>query len=92
MIIGSLPPAVMTMVYVTTPDYMKPLFTTEIGNAKLGMIVADTLRRNKKITATTSTSVSNSVILTSRTDSSMGMVRSMSVVSCTLPGICVCIF
>ena len=55
------------------------------------MSVADTLRRNRKITPTTSTSVNNSVIFTSRTDSSIGIVRSSIVVSCTLPGICDCI-
>jgi len=35
MIIGSLPPAVMTLVYVTTPDYMKVLFTEKMGNLLL---------------------------------------------------------
>lgn len=35
-IIGSLPPLVMTMVYVTTPVYMTPLFTTDIGKVLLG--------------------------------------------------------
>ena len=32
MIIGSLPPAVMGIVYVTTPDYIKLLFTERTGN------------------------------------------------------------
>jgi tight adherence protein B len=35
MIIGSLPPGVMALVYVTTPDYIKPLFTVELGNLML---------------------------------------------------------
>lgn len=35
MIIGSMPPGVMLLVYVTTPSYMAPMFSTEIGNALL---------------------------------------------------------
>lgn len=35
MIIGSLPPGVMALVYVTTPSYMAPMFQTEIGKALL---------------------------------------------------------
>jgi tight adherence protein B len=35
MIIGALPPGVMTMVYFTTPDYMLPLFNTRVGNLML---------------------------------------------------------
>jgi len=35
MIIGSLPPAVMGLVYFSTPDYIKLLFTTPIGNIML---------------------------------------------------------
>jgi tight adherence protein B len=31
-IIGSMPPGVMAMVYITTPKYMNVLFTTDIGN------------------------------------------------------------
>ena len=31
-IIGSLPPGVMLLVYLTTPDYMDTLFTTTMGN------------------------------------------------------------
>lgn len=34
-IIGSMPPGVMLLVYVTTPSYMAPMFSTEIGNALL---------------------------------------------------------
>lgn len=32
MIIGSLPPGVMAMVYMTTPDYINLLFTEQLGN------------------------------------------------------------
>jgi tight adherence protein B len=32
MVLGSLPPGVMTMVYLSTPDYIKPLFTTTTGH------------------------------------------------------------
>lgn len=35
MIIGSLPPVVMTLVYLTTPDYIKLLFTERMGNIML---------------------------------------------------------
>ena len=35
MIIGSMPPGVMALVYFTTPAYMAPMFETEIGNALL---------------------------------------------------------
>ncbi len=34
-IIGAMPPGVMGMVYITTPDYMKILFTTDLGNLLL---------------------------------------------------------
>lgn len=36
MIIGSLPPGVMTLIYVTTPKYIQPLFDVELGNLMLG--------------------------------------------------------
>ncbi len=32
MVLASLPPGVMTMVYLSTPDYIMPLFTTTIGH------------------------------------------------------------
>ena len=32
MVLGSLPPGVMTMVYLTSPDYIMPLFTTTMGH------------------------------------------------------------
>ena len=35
MIIGALPPAVMLMVYFSTPSYILPLFTTRAGNLML---------------------------------------------------------
>ena len=35
MIIGSLPPGVMMLVYMTTPAYMAKLFTTQMGNLML---------------------------------------------------------
>jgi tight adherence protein B len=35
MIIGALPPAVMLLVYFSTPGYMKPLFTEKVGNLLL---------------------------------------------------------
>jgi tight adherence protein B len=38
-IIGSLPPAVMLMVYFSTPSYIMPLFTTRWGNLMLAACV-----------------------------------------------------
>ncbi len=35
MIIGSLPPGVAGLIYVSTPNYIKPLFTNELGNLML---------------------------------------------------------
>jgi tight adherence protein B len=35
MVLGSLPPAVMTMVYMSSPDYLVPLFTTTPGKFML---------------------------------------------------------
>ncbi|MBS0232636.1 MAG: type II secretion system F family protein [Proteobacteria bacterium] len=32
MVLASLPPGVMTMVYLSSPQYMKPLFTTTVGH------------------------------------------------------------
>ena len=34
-IIGALPPGVMFLIYVTSPDYMEVLFTTTLGNAMI---------------------------------------------------------
>lgn len=39
-IIGSLPPAVMGLVYMTTPDYIMLLFTTQTGHIMLGLSAA----------------------------------------------------
>jgi len=49
---------------------------SDIGSARLGMIVAETFRRKTKITITTRKSVSISVNFTSRTDSSIETDRS----------------
>ena len=46
------------------------------GTARLGMIVADTLRRNRKMTMTTRAMASASVNSTSWTDSRMATERS----------------
>ena len=50
----------------------------DIGSAMLGMTVAETLRRNRKITSTTSASVSSSVNVTSCTDAWIVAERSYS--------------
>ena len=50
--------------------------TIDIGSARLGMSVADRLRRNRKITSTTSASASTSVNCTSWTDSRIDAERS----------------
>lgn len=36
MVLASLPPGVMTMVYLSSPDYIAPLFTTSTGNLFIG--------------------------------------------------------
>src|SRR5215831_8017225 len=59
----------------------------DIGSARLGMIVADQLRRNKKITSTTSASVSSRVNVTSSTDALIVAERSYSVSTWTAGGI-----
>ncbi len=50
--------------------------TIDMGIDRLGMSVADTFRRKRKITSTTRISVITSVSLTSSTDSWMGSERS----------------
>src|SRR3989475_8968692 len=60
--------------------------TTESGRARLGMIVADTLRRKAKITSTTSTSAAAMVSLTSRTESRIERERSNRISTCTEGG------
>ena len=39
MIIGSLPPGVMTLVYLSSPDYIMKLFTERMGNLMLAACV-----------------------------------------------------
>ena len=48
----------------------------ESGSARLGMMVAETLRRKRKITRMTRKSVNRSVNFTSRTDSRIDWARS----------------
>jgi tight adherence protein B len=36
MIIGSLPPGVMALIYISTPNYIMPMFQQEVGNLMLG--------------------------------------------------------
>jgi tight adherence protein B len=36
-VLGSLPPGVMTMVQMSSPDYIRPLFATNAGNVLLGI-------------------------------------------------------
>ena len=52
------------------------------------MMVAETLRRNRKITSTTRQIVSRSVNFTSPTDSRMGIARSLRILSETDAGNC----
>jgi len=62
--------------------------TIEKGRARLGMIVADTLRRKRKITRTTRHTVRSSVNFTSSTDSRIGCARSLRTPSWTDAGSC----
>ena len=50
--------------------------TIDMGNAMLGMAVAERLRRNRKMTRMTSTSARNKVNFTSSTDERMETERS----------------
>ena len=61
---------------------------SEIGTASAGMMVADTVRRNRKITSTTSPIAISSVSCTSCTDSRTEIDR--SIITCMLmeAGIC----
>src|SRR5208283_3757521 len=52
--------------------------TSDTGTATLGMVVADRLRRNMKMTSTTSTTASINSYCTSLTDSRIVVVRSVS--------------
>ena len=56
------------------------------GTATLGMIVADTLRRNRKITSTTSATVSSSENCTSCTEARIVTVRSVRIETFTSAG------
>src|ERR1700685_1434023 len=58
--------------------------TSDSGTATLGMIVAERLRRNKKMTITTSAMVSINSNSTSSTDARMGVGRSVR--TCTWTG------
>ena len=60
----------------------------DIGRARLGMMVARTLRRNTKITPTTSTSAISSVSCTSRTEARIDCERSYRRFSDTEGGTC----
>ncbi len=60
------------------------------GTVTLGISVAATLRRNTKITITTSAMVSSSVNSTSLTDARIVCVRSISVSTLTVGGIAAC--
>src|SRR5919201_259125 len=60
--------------------------TIDNGTARLGMIVADRLRRNRKITMTTSAMVSMSVNCTSCTDSRIATDRSYTTLRFTAAG------
>ena len=62
--------------------------TMVTGSVRLEMIVAVTLRRKMKITVTTRTNVSHSVILTSCTDSRIDAERSVRTSSSTDGGSC----
>src|SRR5206468_2881008 len=62
--------------------------TIDIGRARLGMTVAETLRRNRKMTSTTRHKVSTSVNLTSLTESRIDSERSYRICIDTDAGIC----
>jgi hypothetical protein len=64
--------------------------TIDMGNARLGMIVAERFRRNKKITSTTRQIARTSVNWTSSTDWRIETERSYSVLNLTDAGSCVC--
>ena len=57
--------------------------TTDTGSARLGMTVAETFRRNRKMTSTTRPMVSTSVNFTSATDSRIDFERSLRTPSVT---------
>src|SRR6185503_20332204 len=61
--------------------------TIDIGSARLGMTVAETLRRKRKITSTTRHRLSHSVNLTSATESRIETERSNRIWTFTAAGI-----
>ena len=62
--------------------------TIESGSARLAMIVAGRLRRNTKITSTTSASAMTKVVSTSATECRIEIERSLRVSRRTEPGSC----
>src|SRR5882762_6841701 len=62
--------------------------TIDVGNARVGMIVARTLRRNRKITSTTKAIASSNENCTSLTDSRIELDRSYSTSRLTAAGSC----
>ncbi len=60
--------------------------TSESGTDRLGITVAGILRRNRKITSTTSATASASSNSTSLTEARMVLVRSVTVVMSTFCG------
>src|SRR5262249_36875330 len=57
--------------------------TIDSGSARLGMIVAETLRRKRKITSTTRTNASNRVERTSASELRIDCERSNRISTCT---------
>src|SRR4051794_4898374 len=60
--------------------------TSESGTERLGMTVAETLRKKRKITRTTSTTASASSNSTSATEARIVLVRSVNTVTSTAAG------
>src|SRR3984957_7499603 len=60
--------------------------TIENGSARLGIVVAEKFRKNRKITSTTNTSASSSVNFTSSTDARIVAERSESTSRVTAGG------
>src|SRR5216684_1098940 len=60
--------------------------TSDKGTAMLGIIVADKVRRKRKMTITTSATVSISSNCTSRTEARIVVVRSVRTATCTEDG------
>ena len=60
--------------------------TSDSGTAMLGIIVAAKLRRNRKMTMTTSATVSINSNCTSETEARIVVVRSVRMLTCTALG------